>query len=65
MAKIRSPFNETRYITYGFARGIAVRVEPDEVVEVPNEVLENYESGGWQVVPDVPAKPSAKVAEEK
>lgn len=50
MARFRSPFSDAVVVAYGLARPTIV--EPDAVIDVPEEFIENYEAGGWEQVSD-------------
>ncbi len=61
MAKIRSPFDEDRRIPW---LGDRV-VEPDEVVEIPDEWLPNFLAGGWKQVDSEDITPPTKTTTPK
>jgi hypothetical protein len=56
MTKIRSPFDEPVRVPWLNERIVG----PDEVVQVPDQYVENFLAGGWQLV-DPPTDPPTDV----
>lgn len=59
MPKMRSPYDEARYVP-----SLGREVQPDEVAEVPADRVENFAAAGWTPV-DKPAAPRKPAAEKK
>lgn len=60
MATIRNPFPEERRLPWLGDRVVA----PDEVVDVPDEHLDNYLEAGWVDASAPTIKPTVKPAEK-
>lgn len=56
MARICSPFTEPVRVPW---LGDRV-VDPDEVVEIPDDLLPNFVAGGWKDLDSEDLKPAAK-----
>lgn len=61
MAKVRNVSDETRLVGYGVPRKY---IAPDELLEIPDELIENYDQPGiWAVVEGGTATPVAQEPE--